>query len=214
MVGSPKIITFLSLNVPRIATEYQNCLKTMLRFCAFVLVKDLLTLGNCSATYLRELTVKDVSLFVSAGLAGFFPLHPMTITMAERRRAQMETAETAAGTEESPEDGQKQSESWELNPGLVFKCWVWEDGTVIGEVDWPIYFHTYWVDCSQQLQRRYIVIPINSEVSLSNLCHHWYLRFCGFMVMSVECHNRYFFVFTILCDLIKVYGNSCNSLVK
>ncbi|XP_071350958.1 small ribosomal subunit protein bS16m [Trachinotus anak] len=44
------------------------------------------------------------------GLAGFFPLHPMTITEAERRRAQMESTETATGTEESLEAGQKQAD--------------------------------------------------------------------------------------------------------
>ncbi|XP_026023456.1 small ribosomal subunit protein bS16m [Maylandia zebra] len=41
------------------------------------------------------------------GLSGFFPLHPMTITEAERRGAQMET-ETE--TEESPKEGQKQAD--------------------------------------------------------------------------------------------------------
>uniref|UniRef100_A0A3B5LFN5 Small ribosomal subunit protein bS16m n=1 Tax=Xiphophorus couchianus TaxID=32473 RepID=A0A3B5LFN5_9TELE len=34
------------------------------------------------------------------GLSGFFPLHPMTVTEAERRRAQAKLAETATGTEE------------------------------------------------------------------------------------------------------------------
>uniref|UniRef100_A0A1A8BHF3 Small ribosomal subunit protein bS16m n=1 Tax=Nothobranchius kadleci TaxID=1051664 RepID=A0A1A8BHF3_NOTKA len=42
------------------------------------------------------------------GLSGFFPLHPMTITEAERRRAKMEKTE-AAKPEESPE-GQKEVE--------------------------------------------------------------------------------------------------------
>lgn len=40
------------------------------------------------------------------GLAGFFPLHPMTITEAERRGAQMETE-----TEETPKEGQKQADA-------------------------------------------------------------------------------------------------------
>ncbi|XP_072309080.1 small ribosomal subunit protein bS16m [Eucyclogobius newberryi] len=34
------------------------------------------------------------------GLAGFFPLHPMTVTEAERRRAQAAQAETSAPKEE------------------------------------------------------------------------------------------------------------------
>ncbi|XP_029358429.1 small ribosomal subunit protein bS16m isoform X1 [Echeneis naucrates] len=38
------------------------------------------------------------------GLAGFFPLHPMTITEAERRRAKMELTETATKTEELEAD--------------------------------------------------------------------------------------------------------------
>lgn len=41
------------------------------------------------------------------GLSGFFPLHPMTITEAERRRVQTEKTETA--TEKSPEEEQKQA---------------------------------------------------------------------------------------------------------
>ncbi|KAM9758992.1 small ribosomal subunit protein bS16m [Menidia menidia] len=42
------------------------------------------------------------------GLAGFFPLHPMTITEAERRRAQ--AAQTGTATGDSQEEGQKQAE--------------------------------------------------------------------------------------------------------
>lgn len=41
------------------------------------------------------------------GLAGFFPLHPMTITEAERRRAQAEQTEAAAGPEDAPGEQQK-----------------------------------------------------------------------------------------------------------
>ncbi|KAM9859097.1 small ribosomal subunit protein bS16m [Aulostomus maculatus] len=37
------------------------------------------------------------------GLAGFFPLHPMTITEAERRRAQIKPTEEATKTEECEE---------------------------------------------------------------------------------------------------------------
>ena len=44
----------------------------------------------------------------SAGLAGFFPLHPMTITEAERRRAQTGPTETA--TEVGLEVVQKQAD--------------------------------------------------------------------------------------------------------
>nr|XP_020469984.1 28S ribosomal protein S16, mitochondrial [Monopterus albus] len=46
------------------------------------------------------------------GLAGFFPLHPMTITEAERHRAQTEQTEKATGTEDSMQvdEGQKQDE--------------------------------------------------------------------------------------------------------
>lgn len=56
--------------------------------------------------------MKDV-IFLSppslpAGLAGFFPLHPMTITEAERQRAQTEL--TATGTEDGLQEGQKEAE--------------------------------------------------------------------------------------------------------
>ncbi|GAA6231985.1 28S ribosomal protein S16, mitochondrial-like [Lates japonicus] len=44
------------------------------------------------------------------GLAGFFPLHPMMITEAERHRAQAQPTETAAGTEQGLEEEQKQAE--------------------------------------------------------------------------------------------------------
>ena len=43
-----------------------------------------------------------------AGLAGFFPLHPMMITAAERQKAQ--TVLTATGTEEGLQEGQKEAE--------------------------------------------------------------------------------------------------------
>ncbi|KAM8913779.1 small ribosomal subunit protein bS16m [Spinachia spinachia] len=43
------------------------------------------------------------------GLAGFFPLHPMTITEAERQRAQ--TQPIAAGPEDDRQDGQKGAEA-------------------------------------------------------------------------------------------------------
>ncbi|KAM9408986.1 small ribosomal subunit protein bS16m isoform 1-T2 [Pholidichthys leucotaenia] len=45
------------------------------------------------------------------GLAGFLPLHPMTITEAERRRAQAALTEAPSGTEEPVEEGQKEEES-------------------------------------------------------------------------------------------------------
>ncbi|XP_040890997.1 28S ribosomal protein S16, mitochondrial [Toxotes jaculatrix] len=51
-------------------------------------------------------TTKPVAKLL--GLAGFYPLHPMTITEAERRRAQMKLEET--GTEEGLEVAQKQDE--------------------------------------------------------------------------------------------------------
>ncbi|XP_029005490.1 28S ribosomal protein S16, mitochondrial [Betta splendens] len=44
------------------------------------------------------------------GLSGFFPLHPMTVTEAERRRARLQQTETATGTEDKQEEGQKQAE--------------------------------------------------------------------------------------------------------
>ncbi|XP_010729650.2 small ribosomal subunit protein bS16m [Larimichthys crocea] len=44
------------------------------------------------------------------GLAGFFPLHPMTITEAERQRAQTVLTETATGKEDGLEEGQKEAE--------------------------------------------------------------------------------------------------------
>lgn len=44
------------------------------------------------------------------GLAGFFPLHPMTITEAERRRARLQLTEAATETEASEEEGHKQTE--------------------------------------------------------------------------------------------------------
>lgn len=42
------------------------------------------------------------------GLAGFFPLHPMTITEAERHKAQAQLTET--GAEDGLDDGQKAAE--------------------------------------------------------------------------------------------------------
>lgn len=56
----------------------------------------------------KKLVVKDI-VFVSplclfAGLAGFFPLHPMMITEAERRRALTEL--TATGAEDGLQEGQ------------------------------------------------------------------------------------------------------------
>lgn len=53
--------------------------------------------------------MKDVvflaPLSLSTGLAGFFPLHPMTITEAERQRAQTELTETTTTTTTGSEDG-------------------------------------------------------------------------------------------------------------
>ncbi len=47
---------------------------------------------------------------LSAGLAGFFPLHPMTITEAERQKAQTVLTETAPETQDGLEEGQKEME--------------------------------------------------------------------------------------------------------
>lgn len=47
---------------------------------------------------------------LSAGLAGFFPLHPMTITEAERRKALAQATETVTSTEEGVEEEEKQPE--------------------------------------------------------------------------------------------------------
>uniref|UniRef100_A0A3P9JGF1 Small ribosomal subunit protein bS16m n=1 Tax=Oryzias latipes TaxID=8090 RepID=A0A3P9JGF1_ORYLA len=44
------------------------------------------------------------------GLAGFFPLHPMTITEAERRRAQAELSEAARAGAEAEEQTEKPAE--------------------------------------------------------------------------------------------------------
>ncbi|KAK2861938.1 hypothetical protein Q5P01_001471 [Channa striata] len=45
------------------------------------------------------------------GLAGFFPLHPMTVTEAERAgRAQRELTELTTGTEDRLEEGQEKAE--------------------------------------------------------------------------------------------------------
>lgn len=49
-------------------------------------------------------------LSLSEGLAGFFPLHPMTITEAERQRAQTVLSEAATGTEDGLEERQKEAE--------------------------------------------------------------------------------------------------------
>lgn len=63
--------------------------------------------------------MKDVvflaPLSLSTGLAGFFPLHPMTITEAERQRAQTELTETTTtttttGSEDGLLEGQKEAE--------------------------------------------------------------------------------------------------------
>ncbi|XP_029286558.1 small ribosomal subunit protein bS16m [Cottoperca gobio] len=51
-------------------------------------------------------TTKPVAKLL--GLAGFFPLHPMTITEGERQRAQ--TKLTATGTEDGLQEGQKEAE--------------------------------------------------------------------------------------------------------
>ncbi|KAI4826809.1 hypothetical protein KUCAC02_030240 [Chaenocephalus aceratus] len=51
-------------------------------------------------------TTKPVAKLL--GLAGFFPLHPMTITDAERQRAQTEL--TATGTEDGLLEGRKEAE--------------------------------------------------------------------------------------------------------
>ncbi|XP_013858303.1 small ribosomal subunit protein bS16m [Austrofundulus limnaeus] len=45
------------------------------------------------------------------GLAGFFPLHPMTITEAERQKAKKEQTEKLREAEDSPEEGQKEAEA-------------------------------------------------------------------------------------------------------
>ncbi|KAM7006827.1 small ribosomal subunit protein bS16m [Tautogolabrus adspersus] len=44
------------------------------------------------------------------GLAGFFPLHPMTITEAERQRAQTTQAETSTAEEDKPEQSQREAD--------------------------------------------------------------------------------------------------------
>ncbi|XP_023810638.1 28S ribosomal protein S16, mitochondrial [Oryzias latipes] len=44
------------------------------------------------------------------GLAGFFPLHPMTITEAERRRAQAELSEAAGAGAEAERQTEKPAE--------------------------------------------------------------------------------------------------------
>lgn len=58
----------------------------------------------------NNLTLPSLALSLSAGLAGFFPLHPMTVTEAERRRAQMEQTGEETGTEGSSEEERKESE--------------------------------------------------------------------------------------------------------
>lgn len=49
-------------------------------------------------------------LFRCSGLAGFFPLHPMTITEAERRRAQAELSEAAGAGAEAERQTEKPAE--------------------------------------------------------------------------------------------------------
>ncbi|XP_037535326.1 28S ribosomal protein S16, mitochondrial [Nematolebias whitei] len=44
------------------------------------------------------------------GLAGYFPLHPMTITAAERLLAKMEQTENSVETTDAVEEGEKQTE--------------------------------------------------------------------------------------------------------
>ncbi|KAK5872656.1 hypothetical protein PBY51_013337 [Eleginops maclovinus] len=51
-------------------------------------------------------TTKPVAKLL--GLAGFFPLHPMTITESERHRARAEL--TVTGTEDGLREGQKDAE--------------------------------------------------------------------------------------------------------
>ncbi|KAM6980696.1 small ribosomal subunit protein bS16m [Aplochiton taeniatus] len=50
-----------------------------------------------------------IKYWMGCGLAGFFPLHPMTVTEAERRRALDQLAQEA-GAEDGPGEREKQQE--------------------------------------------------------------------------------------------------------
>lgn len=55
--------------------------------------------------------IKLISFCLSyKGLSGFFPLHPMTITEAERRRAKALGTDVATGTEDGRQEGQMKTE--------------------------------------------------------------------------------------------------------
>lgn len=54
--------------------------------------------------------VFPVPLFSLTGLSGFFPLHPMTVTEAERRLALAQLRETVVVTGEGQAEGEKQQE--------------------------------------------------------------------------------------------------------
>lgn len=128
----------------------------------------------------------DVLFSLCVGLAGFFPLHPMTITEAERRIEAAQQRE--AQTEESLVEGQqKQPEVWASQPGTA--C----DRPVPKEVN-------------SYLQRELIhLFPdllgdrMNHEYEADASCNSK-----GSSCASLEYPDCQLFVFTALCDLIKV----------
>lgn len=61
-------------------------------------------------------------LFRCSGLAGFFPLHPMTITEAERRRAQAELSEAAGAGAEAERQTEKPAEVWQVKLRTMKRC--------------------------------------------------------------------------------------------
>lgn len=64
-----------------------------------------------SLDFFRIRVANDVFtyFFFLSGLSGFFPLHPMTITEAERRRTLAEQTQTSTAAE-GVEEGQRQTE--------------------------------------------------------------------------------------------------------
>lgn len=128
------------------------------------------------------------ALSCSAGLAGFCPLHPMTITEAERRRAQAEQTEKTTVTEDSVDEGQRlNTEVWELKPGTFICEESWLVFSLVGKrqllefavlcdlnkffayLIWKFYYlvvklHMFWSVFARYLQ----AIHTTTEKKLSN----------------------------------------------
>lgn len=166
---------------------------------------------------LEKIVVKDMvflsPLSVSTGIAGFFPLHPMTITEAERQRAKAMLTETATGTEDGQEEAKKEAEVWELKLGTVCDCPEQKDVTVMWIHKQLICVLTCWVDWRKQHQIWHIVVVVALLAALNNSYLNWVLFELQVLILRVECHNRQLSAFTVLFDLNKVFHYYCICLM-